>query len=126
MVERSAISAPSPSWSRPQGVHEPVHRDDDAAVDEEPGDERPGLHATDVDEPAVPGDLDGPEDADLQAGRHGQDVASRSSADQASRPDCRAAGRHTEGRRADCDRAHVQVRTDDRRARHPSIAADDR
>ena len=32
----------------PEGIQQPVNRDDDVAVDEEAGDERPGLQATDV------------------------------------------------------------------------------
>ena len=52
-----------------QGIHEAVDRHDEAAVDEEAGDERPRLHTPDVDGLAVPGDLDGTQDADLEGER---------------------------------------------------------
>ena len=60
---------PRPVVVAPQGVHETVDRDDDVAIDEEPGDERPRLHAPDIDGAPVPGDLDGTEHPDLQARR---------------------------------------------------------
>ena len=60
---------PRPVVAGPQGVHETVDRDDDATIDEEPGDERPRLHAPDIDRTPVPGDLDGAEHPDLQARR---------------------------------------------------------
>ena len=52
-----------------QGVHQAVDRDDEAAVDEEAGHQRPGLHTADIDGPAIPHDLDGAEDADLEGDR---------------------------------------------------------
>ena len=52
----------------PQRVHQPVDRDDDVAIDQEPGHERPRLDAPDVDGAPVPRQLDGAEHPDLQAG----------------------------------------------------------
>ena len=54
-----------------QGIHQAVDRDDEAAVDQEAGDQRPRLHTADVDGPAIPHDLDGAEDADLEGDRGG-------------------------------------------------------
>ncbi len=54
----------------PERVHQAVDRDNDAAVDEQAGDERARLGAADVDDLPVPDDLDGAEDADLESGAH--------------------------------------------------------
>ena len=61
--------SPHPLVVSPQGIHETIHRDDDVAIDEEPGDKGPRLYPADVDGAAVPGDLDGAQHPDLQACR---------------------------------------------------------
>ena len=60
---------PLPIVVSPERVHEPIHRDDEVAVDEEPGHQGPRLLAPEIDGTAVPGDLDGTKDADLEPGR---------------------------------------------------------
>ena len=58
---------PGPFVVAPQGIDQAVHRDDDVAIDEEPGHQRPRLDAPDVDDMPVPRDLDGPEHPYLQS-----------------------------------------------------------
>jgi hypothetical protein len=60
---------PLPVAVTPEGINQPVDRDDQAPIDQEPGDERAGFHAAEVDRSPVTNDFDRSEDTDLGAGR---------------------------------------------------------